>query len=203
MDKLIIVDMQVPKEKKMWFYKCVREPVNEEYTDSTNMFLTYAFNYTITSSDGTYYNSKRLVTLRPKLTLDNIYYTTEGMNDSIIDDHGHITKLEEVMEFLEPYEMKIDEQAERIIEAKRKKGDEIIILPRKDNGNCVSYFISVTCYSKYGKNINVQTYNPSIYEGLTYLYRNLRKRNDNYSMFYHLIHFKVYPYIRLDKKRNG
>lgn len=200
---MIKVDIQVPKEKKMWLYKCVREPVNEEYTDNNNMFLTYAFSYTLTSIDGTYYKYKRPVTLRPKLTLDNIYYTIDGNNESIIDDHGHITELEKVMEFLEPYEMKIDEQAERIIEAKRKKGDEIIIRPTKDNGNCVSYFITVTCHSKYGKSISAQTYSPSIYEGLIYLYRNLRKRNDNYRMFYLLIHFKAYPHIRLDKKRNG
>jgi len=178
----------------MKFYKCIKEPEVVNAND-INMFISYTF-YS-NSNIGSNTTSSFYQNNQPRFTLGYIYRTNYFNDGYIVDDSATSRKLDDVMEYLEPYELEIDELSKKIIE--NKKDDEIEILPMredKDFFNSVYYFITVSTHAKNGTIATVQLYSTSIADGLIECYRRLRTRNSNYSMFRLLIHDRLYPHIK-------
>jgi hypothetical protein len=180
------------------FYKCIKEPSYKE--GDVNMFISYVF--TGTSSNDATNATTSFFQRNPRFTLGRIYHTVYFSDEYIIDDLGTSRKLLDAMPYLEPYELVIDELSQKVINNKMLiKGDEIEIQPSKEYEDYTSYLISVSALDKNGRRITAQTYSSSIYDGLVICYRRLRTRNDNYCMFYSLIHNKVYPIIKRRRKK--
>ena len=176
------------------YYKCIKEPIRLE--NDINMFISYTFYGTNNgnSTNASYYQNNN-----PRLTLGCIYHTTYFSNDYIIDDSATSRKLIEVMQYLEPYELIIDKLTQKIIE--KKKNDIIEIRPMRVYEDSTSYLITVSAFTKSGIIVTIQIYSDSIYDGLISCYKRLRTRNDNYCMFYSLIHNKIYPIIKRRGKK--
>lgn len=112
----------------MYYYLCVKEPegVDGVYpysANSSNIFITYTF------------GSDQMYTSFYAFSLGYIYKTASPTH--IRDNNGTVYKIEDVKEYLHPYDFKLDEDAERLIETKKKKGDDIHIYPLHvhDNGS--------------------------------------------------------------------
>ena len=111
----------------MYYYLCVKQPENEEnpFSISANMFITYSFGNTVTNQ---YVNGRKYA-----FTLGYIYRTQ--VKKFIMDENGKRHRIQDVSEYLKPYDFKIDEDAERLIRMKEEKGDTINIYPIKLNTN--------------------------------------------------------------------
>lgn len=176
------------------YFKCIKTPEDKE--NNTNMFISYTF-YSSSNSNGytTSYSNNS-----PLLTLGGIYHTDYNNSNYIFDDASISQKLDDVMQYLEPFEWSIDELSQKVIN--NKNGDEINICPMRQTDKYTSYLITVSTITKSGRKLITQTFTTSIYNGLIECYRRLRTRNDNYNMFYSLIHEKIYPVIRTKKKKS-
>ena len=178
------------------YYKCIKEPIRQE--NDINMFISYVF--TGTSSSNSTNATTSYFQRNPHFTLGCIYHTAYFSDEYILDDSGTSRKLLAVMQYLEPYELVIDELSQEVIANKMLiKGDEIEIQPLQEYEDYINYLISVSALDKNGRRITVQTYSSSIYDGLVICYRRLRTRNTNYCRFYSLVHDNIYPRIKTKK----
>lgn len=181
----------------MNFYKCIKVP--EKLINESNQFITHAFNITSCSSPS-YWNSNsygynNYVYNKPTLTLNKIYTVSSHY---FYDDYGKPFNVSDIMEYFEPYELVIDELSKKLIWYKEnKKSDMINIIPLYVNDvNDILYQVTISTVNKKGYRIYAHTYGKSIYECLLNAYKDLRKNNGYYKMFYDLIHNKIYPSIK-------
>ena len=182
----------------MNLYKCIKVP--EKLINESNQFITYAFNITSSSSsywDSNSYGYNNYDYNKPTLTLNKIYAVCSDYcaKEIIYDDYGRAFNVSDIMEYLEPYELVIDELSKKLME--NKKSDNINIIPLFFNGvNDITYQVTISAVNKKGYRVYTQTYGTSIYECLLDAYKDLRQNNGYYRMFHDLIHNKAYPRIK-------
>ena len=182
----------------MNLYKCIKVP--EKLINESNQFITYAFNIPSLSSsywDSNSYGYNNYDYNKPTLTLNKIYAVCSDYcaKEIIYDDYGRAFNVSDIMEYLEPYELVIDELSKKLME--NKKSDNITIIPLYLNDvNGILYQVTISAVNKQGYRRYAQTYGTSIYECLLDAYKDLRKNNGYHRMFYDLIHNKTYPRIK-------
>ena len=147
----------------MKFFKCINKMTSPNTT--VNMFLKYSFyngNIGMSNNDHTI----------PQLQYGYIYRTLDAEESIIEDEWGRSYKVANIMEYLEPYELVIDDMVKRLIE--RKKNDEIVIIPYFADGETTVYDVSITVPTRKNKTrVRVQISGKSIYDCLIYCYRRL------------------------------
>ena len=173
------------------YYICVREPENK----GRNLFITYAFNG---ASNFKELENDKFFIKSPSFSLGYIYHTTSFDKDYILDNNSNTYNLSDVIQYLKPFEFKIDESVQKVL--KKKKGDLIEIIPIKANNENVIYAITITTKTKQGTRVISQVIGTNVYECLLNCYHKLRKSNANYGYFYSLLVEGMYPIILRKKK---
>lgn len=167
------------------FYLCIKEP-ERNYQD-INMFISYTF-----YNGNLAFTKENNINDKPMFTLGQIYHTVSFNPDYIADANGNTFTLDEVKEYLVPFDFKIDELTKKVLE--NKKDDEINISPiMVKDGKETFYSVIVTTYTKNNVRVAAQTIGNDIYYCLKSCYDKLRRRNTNYSNYFDLVVRHRYP----------
>lgn len=180
----------------MKYFKCIKEPLK----NCNNLYSTYSTisNYGVYGSYNGWYtiNDNGFISYcptivgdfkpTPSFTLGWIYPTLEGDDSTILDRNNTPFKLDEVIEYLEPFELVYDEYVSRLIE--KKQGDYIKITPIISSEGYTMYSVKITTKTKNGKFISWCSSGDDLYTLLISCYKGLR--NEYYRRYLSLIHFK-------------
>ena len=164
------------------YVRCIKE-VKEKETD--NPFLAELFKnqrarymWDSYSTSYYYYNyppNFQEYEKRYDFDVNKIYkYDGEFITDGSLTVH----KYEDIQECFEPFEFEIEPSVKKVIEIKKSKGDNIIIVPQycDNNGNTIySIFVSILNGERC-----CNTYSTTQFEGIKYCYWKLFEMDNGY-----------------------